>query len=51
MSVSGRAMLDALVAGRADPQTIAALAKRRMRRQIPLLEESMEMLGETAKLR
>jgi transposase len=41
MGVSGRAMLDALIAGRADPQTMAALAKRRMRRKIPLLEQAL----------
>jgi transposase len=34
-------MLDALIAGRADPQTMAALAKRRMRRKIPLLEQAL----------
>jgi transposase len=39
--VSGRAMLEALIAGRADPQTMAALAKRRMRRKIPLLEQAL----------
>src|SRR5215471_6086691 len=41
MGVSGRAMLDALIAGRADPQTMAALAKRRMRRKIPVLEQAL----------
>jgi transposase len=41
MGVSGRAMLEALIAGRADPQTMAALAKRRMRRKIPLLEQAL----------
>ncbi len=41
MGVSERAMLDAQVAGRADPQTMAALAKRRMRRQSPLLEQAL----------
>src|SRR5947199_8976497 len=45
MGVSGRAMLDALIAGRADPQTMAALAKRRMRRKIPLLEQALTGLG------
>jgi transposase len=34
--VSGRAMRDALSAGRADPPTRAAGAKRRRRRQRPL---------------
>jgi transposase len=41
MGVSGRAMLDALIAGRADPQTMAGLAKHRMRRKIPLLEQAL----------
>ncbi len=45
MGVSGRAMLDALSAGRADPQTMAALAKRRMRRKIPLLAHARTGLG------
>jgi len=34
-------MLDALITGRADPQTMAALAKRRMRWKIPLLEQAL----------
>ncbi len=41
MGVSGRAMLEALIAGRADPATMAALAKRRMRSKIPLLEQAL----------
>jgi len=41
MGVSGRAMLEALIAGRADPAAMAALAKRRMRRTIPLLEQAL----------
>src|SRR5215467_15578765 len=41
MGVSGRAMLEALVAGQADPATMAALAKRRMRSKIPLLEQAL----------
>jgi transposase len=41
MGVSGRAMLEALIAGRADPATMAALAKRRMRTKIPLLEQAL----------
>jgi transposase len=39
MGVSGRAMLEALIAGRADPATMAELAKRRMRTKIPLLAQ------------
>jgi transposase len=41
MGVSGRAMLEALVAGKADPATMADLAKRRMRSKIPLLEQAL----------
>jgi transposase len=41
MGVSGRAMLEALIAGRADPVAMAELAKRRMRRKIPLLEQAL----------
>lgn len=41
MGVSGRAMLEALIAGRVDPATMAELAKRRMRAKIPLLEQAL----------
>jgi len=41
MGVSGRAMLEALIAGQADPATMADLAKRRMRSKIPLLEQAL----------
>lgn len=41
MGVSGRAILAAWVAGRADPATMADLAKRRLRSQIPLLEQAL----------
>jgi transposase len=41
MGVSGRAMLEALIAGKADPATMADLAKRRMRAKIPLLEQAL----------
>jgi len=34
-------MLEALIAGQADPATMAALAKRRMRRKIPALEQAL----------
>jgi transposase len=39
--VSGRAMLEALIAGRVDPATMAELAKRRMRSKIPVLEQAL----------
>jgi hypothetical protein len=38
--VSGRAMLEALIAGQADPAVIADLAKRTLRRKIPVLTEA-----------
>jgi transposase len=41
MGVSGRALLEALIAGRADPATMAALATRRMRTKIPLREQAL----------
>ena len=41
MGVSARAILAALVEGRADPATMAELAKRRMRSTIPLLEQAL----------
>ena len=41
MGVSGRAILAALVAGRADPATMAELAKGRLRSKIPLLEQAL----------
>jgi transposase len=41
MGVSGRAMLAALIAGKADPATMADLAKRRMRSKLPLLEQAL----------
>jgi transposase len=41
LGVSGRAMLEALIAGRADPATMADLAKRRMRTNIPLIEQAL----------
>jgi transposase len=41
MGVSGRAMLEALIAGKADPATMADLAKRWMRSKIPLLEQAL----------
>ena len=41
MGVSGRAMLEALIAGRADPATMAELARGRMRTKIPVLEQAL----------
>jgi transposase len=39
---SGRAMLDALVAGTTDPEMLAELASGRMRSKIPALREALE---------
>jgi transposase len=39
--VSGRAMLEALIAGERDPATLAELAKRRLRHKIPELTEAL----------
>jgi transposase len=39
---SGRAMLDALVAGTTDPEILADLAKGKMRAKIPALREALE---------
>jgi transposase len=41
MGGSGRAMLAALIAGRADPATMAALARGRRRSKIPVLEQAL----------
>src|SRR3712207_691073 len=41
MGVSGRAILAALLAGRADPAAMAELAKGRLRPKIPLLEQAL----------
>jgi len=41
MGVSGRAILAALVEGRADPGTLAELAKGHLRRQIPVLTQAL----------
>lgn len=38
--VSGRAMMAALIAGERDPQVLAQLARTKMRRKIPALEEA-----------
>jgi transposase len=39
---SGRDMLDALVAGTTDPNVLADLARRQMRKKIPALREALE---------
>jgi transposase len=41
MGVSGRAMLEALIGGERAPQTLADLAKRRLRNKIPELTEAL----------
>ena len=41
LGVSGRAMLDALIAGERDPAALADLAKRRLRSKIPALTEAL----------
>jgi transposase len=44
MGVSGRAILQALITGRAAPATMAALAKGRLRSKLPLLEQALRGL-------
>ena len=39
--VSGRDMLDALIAGERDPEVLAELARRRLRNKIPALKEAL----------
>ncbi|MET7481451.1 IS110 family transposase [Streptomyces sp. NPDC005648] len=41
MGVSGRAMLEALIAGERNPQDLAELAKRKLRNKIPELTEAL----------
>ncbi|MFJ9714323.1 IS110 family transposase [Streptomyces sp. NPDC101234] len=41
MGVSGRAMLEALIAGERDPQVLAEMAKRKLRNKIPELTEAL----------
>ncbi|MCA1678699.1 MAG: IS110 family transposase [Actinobacteria bacterium] len=41
MGKSGRDMLDALVAGQTDPEVLANLARRQMRKKIPALREAL----------
>ncbi len=40
VGVSGRAMLQAIVAGESDPQALAELAKRRLRSKMPALRQT-----------
>lgn len=42
LSVSGRAMVEALIAGQRDPALLAELAKGRMRSKIPQLTDALE---------
>jgi len=42
LGVSGRLMLDALIAGQTDPKALAQLAKGRLRSKIPALIEALE---------
>ncbi len=42
LGLSGRAMLDALVAGTTDPEVLAELAKGRLRAKLPALREALE---------
>ena len=42
LGVSGRAMLEALIAGQRDPDVLADLARRRLRARIPELTEALE---------
>ena len=42
LGLSGRAMLDALVAGTTDPVVLAELAKGRLRAKLPALREALE---------
>jgi transposase len=42
LGASGRAMLDALVAGTTDPEMLADLAKGKLRAKIPALKEALE---------
>lgn len=42
MGVSGRAMLQALVAGTTDPEVVADLARGRLRAKLPLLRQALQ---------
>lgn len=41
LGISGRAILEAIVAGKADPETMAQLARGRLRSKIPQLEKAL----------
>jgi len=41
LTKSGRAMIEALIAGQADPQVLAEMAQTRMRAKIPALKEAL----------
>ena len=43
LGVSGRAMLDALVAGTTDPELLAELARGRLRQKLPALREALRL--------
>jgi transposase len=45
--VSGRAMLEALIAGQRDPAVLADLAKRQLRKKIPLTEALQGRFNDT----
>src|SRR3954463_5922673 len=47
LGASGRAMLDALVAGTTDPEVLADLARGRLRAKLPALREALEGRFET----
>jgi transposase len=42
LGASGRAMLDALIAGTSDPDVLAELAKGKLRQKLPALREALE---------
>jgi transposase len=42
MGVSGRAMLEALIAGTSDPEVLAELAKTRLRKKLPALRKALD---------
>lgn len=41
MGVSGRAMVEALISGNTDPEALADLAKGKLRKKLPLLQEAL----------
>ena len=42
LGASGRAMLDALVAGTTDPEVLADLARGKLRQKLPALREALQ---------